>query len=209
MRFPNLKSFLKDGEAESYQGVSVKYVPGKKAIMTIYKDEKAQESVSLHEIDNKEMLHSLFRQKGFVQKSGEAPTSRIGKSKKSEDLSTQHNEDNVNNGEDQLKMNYFRANVKLHPPRKPLDNDSLQKNLPNTLDHSNDEKLNVEHLPVPLAGNASASSFVLLQDPILMDQLETPSATLFGTGFSVLVLIGLVFLRKRKRRIHSSRNRKY
>ena len=176
--------------------------------MTIYKDGKAQESVSLQEIDNKEMLHSLFRQKGFVQKSGETPASRIGNDK-SEDPSTQNKENNVINGEDQLKMNYFRANVKLHQPKKTLDNDSLQKNLTNTLDHSNDEKLNVEHLPVPLAGNASASSFVLLQDPILMDQLETPSAILFGTGFSVLVLIGLVFLRKQKRRIYSSRNRKY
>lgn len=30
------KSFLKDGEAESYQNVHVVYIPGKKAIMTIY-----------------------------------------------------------------------------------------------------------------------------------------------------------------------------
>ena len=35
-KLPNLKSFLKDGEAESYRNVEVKFVPGKKAIMTLY-----------------------------------------------------------------------------------------------------------------------------------------------------------------------------
>ena len=33
---PILKSFLKDGEAESYRNVQVKFVHGRKAIMTIY-----------------------------------------------------------------------------------------------------------------------------------------------------------------------------
>ncbi len=36
---PILKSFLKDGEAESYQNVRVKFVPGRKAIMTIYESD--------------------------------------------------------------------------------------------------------------------------------------------------------------------------
>lgn len=35
-KLPQLKSFLKDGEAESYQNVEVKFVPGRKAVMTIY-----------------------------------------------------------------------------------------------------------------------------------------------------------------------------
>jgi hypothetical protein len=35
-KLPILKSFLKDGEAESYHNVHVVYIPGKKAIMTIY-----------------------------------------------------------------------------------------------------------------------------------------------------------------------------
>ena len=40
---PILKSFLKDGEAESYQNVVVTFVPGRKAVMTIYEsdDEEA------------------------------------------------------------------------------------------------------------------------------------------------------------------------
>lgn len=36
---PILKSFLKDGEAESYQNVQVKFVPGRKAVMTIYESD--------------------------------------------------------------------------------------------------------------------------------------------------------------------------
>ena len=38
-KLPNLKSFLKDGEAESYYNVVVTFVHGKKAIMTIYEGE--------------------------------------------------------------------------------------------------------------------------------------------------------------------------
>ncbi len=36
---PILKSFLKDGEAESYQNVVVTFVPGRKAVMTIYESD--------------------------------------------------------------------------------------------------------------------------------------------------------------------------
>ena len=35
-KLPQLKSFLKDGEAESYKNVEVKFVHGRKAVMTIY-----------------------------------------------------------------------------------------------------------------------------------------------------------------------------
>jgi hypothetical protein len=41
---PELKSFLKDGEAESYQNVELKFVHGKKAIMTIYESGDGEES---------------------------------------------------------------------------------------------------------------------------------------------------------------------
>ena len=33
---PQLKSFLKDGEAESYRNVEVKFIHGRKAIMTLW-----------------------------------------------------------------------------------------------------------------------------------------------------------------------------
>jgi len=71
-KYRQLKSFLKDGEAESYHGVSVEYVKGRKAVMTIYNaEEEEQESINLHEINDKDTLHALFREKGFVQKSQE------------------------------------------------------------------------------------------------------------------------------------------
>ena len=33
---PQLKSFLKDGEAESYRNVEVKFIHGRKAVMTVW-----------------------------------------------------------------------------------------------------------------------------------------------------------------------------
>ena len=47
-KLPILKSFLKDGEAESYHNVHVVYIPGKKAIMTIYE----RDHVSMMEQDH-------------------------------------------------------------------------------------------------------------------------------------------------------------
>jgi Sep15/SelM redox domain len=68
-RYPELKSFLKDGEAESYAGIKVTYVAGRTAVLTIYQDQQKQEEVVLHELKNKAAMHELFRQKGFVLKS--------------------------------------------------------------------------------------------------------------------------------------------
>lgn len=67
-RYPQLKSFLKDGEAESYEGIKVRYVHGKTAVLTIYKNGVEQERVQLHQLDNKPKLHQLFQDKGFVRK---------------------------------------------------------------------------------------------------------------------------------------------
>ena len=39
---PILKSFLKDGEAESYRNVEVTFVPGKTAVMTLFEGESAE-----------------------------------------------------------------------------------------------------------------------------------------------------------------------
>ena len=35
-KMPQLKSFLKNGEAESYRNVEVKFISGRKAVMTVY-----------------------------------------------------------------------------------------------------------------------------------------------------------------------------
>jgi len=78
---PILKSFLKDGEAESYQNVQVKFVPGRKAIMTIYEsgddDEDEEESwveneqIVLSDYKTKDEMHALMVEKGFQLKSPE------------------------------------------------------------------------------------------------------------------------------------------
>jgi hypothetical protein len=59
-KLPVLKSFLKDGEAESYRNVEVKYVPGKQAVLTIYEGEGEEvegwvekEKIVLSELETK------------------------------------------------------------------------------------------------------------------------------------------------------------
>ena len=75
-RFPQLKSFLKDGEAEQYQGISIRYVAGREAILTIYNDGVEQEKVHLHTLTDKASMHRLFQDKGFVKKEGSDTASR-------------------------------------------------------------------------------------------------------------------------------------
>jgi len=66
---PLLKSFLKDGEAESYQGISIRYVSGRQAVLTIYEDGNEGEKVHMTELKTKEDMHALLVEKGFVKKS--------------------------------------------------------------------------------------------------------------------------------------------
>lgn len=64
-KLPQLKSFLKDGEAESYQGVSVEYIHGRKAVLTIYnKNDEELEKITLSDYKTKEEMHALFQEKG-------------------------------------------------------------------------------------------------------------------------------------------------
>jgi hypothetical protein len=62
---PELKSFLQDGEAASYKGVSIQYVSGRTAIMTIYKDGQEIEQVHLHALNKKAEMHAMMAEKGF------------------------------------------------------------------------------------------------------------------------------------------------
>jgi hypothetical protein len=80
-----LKSFLKDaGEADSYENITVTFIPGRPAILTIYEnndnnEEKEVERVELFDYDkkDKEALHELLRSKGFRRRRSEpSPTSR-------------------------------------------------------------------------------------------------------------------------------------
>jgi len=65
---PELKKFLKEGEAEQYENVEVNYVQGRKAVLTIFEDEEVVESITLSEYSNREEMHNLMAEKGFTKK---------------------------------------------------------------------------------------------------------------------------------------------
>lgn len=61
-----------DGEAQEYQGVTIEFMAGRTAILTIYDDSNTEkEQVHLHEMDDKEKLHAMMLNKGFQRKSEE------------------------------------------------------------------------------------------------------------------------------------------
>jgi hypothetical protein len=62
-----------DGEAESYEGVTVEYVHGRTAVMTIFLDGAEKEQVQLHTIQTKPEIHELMVKKGFVKKTTKKP----------------------------------------------------------------------------------------------------------------------------------------
>jgi hypothetical protein len=68
-RYPHLKSFLKDYEAEEYGGVAVQFVSGKPAILSIYSDGELKEEIDLHYYLSKDELHALMVEKGFIRMS--------------------------------------------------------------------------------------------------------------------------------------------
>jgi Sep15/SelM redox domain len=84
-KLPELKSFLKDGEAASYEGVSVRFVHGQTAVMTIFDDGVEQEKVPLHTIKSKQTMHSLMKEKGFVLKSAEQLATILAEHKQQND----------------------------------------------------------------------------------------------------------------------------
>lgn len=83
--FPKLKSFLKDGEAESYEGITIKYIHGRTAVLTISKDGVKQEEIVLHTLKTKEDMHALFKEKGFVQKADGTKTNDVAAERKTEE----------------------------------------------------------------------------------------------------------------------------
>ena len=60
---PILKSFLKDGEAESYHNVEVKFVHGRKAIMTIYESGDGEESAEKGWVEKEKIVLSDYKTK--------------------------------------------------------------------------------------------------------------------------------------------------
>jgi Sep15/SelM redox domain len=74
-----LKSFLKDaGEADRYENLTITFIPGRPAVLTIYNNnnndgdtasnEKEVEKVDLFHYKDKEQLHALLQSKGFQRR---------------------------------------------------------------------------------------------------------------------------------------------
>jgi len=71
-RLGELKSFLKDGEAEEYKGVEIEFIHGRNAILYVYNNDGVeQEQVTLSNYKTKEEMHRMMQEKGFVKKSAE------------------------------------------------------------------------------------------------------------------------------------------
>lgn len=62
---------MKGGEAETYHNVEIKYIPGRKAILTIFHDGEEHEKIELSGLKQREEMHAMFLEKGFVKKSDE------------------------------------------------------------------------------------------------------------------------------------------
>ena len=69
-RLPVVKQFLKGGEAESYEGISINWVRGTRPVLAIFEDGVKKEEVQLADYDNNDKLHALFKDKGFFKKEG-------------------------------------------------------------------------------------------------------------------------------------------
>jgi len=105
---PILKSFLKDGEAESYRNVQVKFPEGRKAfhlggkaIMTIYQSDDGEEGgegwvekekIVLSDYETKEEMHALMVEKGFQLKTPEEIEAMQQQMKDEEDHSSSDDE---------------------------------------------------------------------------------------------------------------------
>ena len=74
-RHPELRSFLKDGDAKYYQGVQIKSAQASsfssKAMLYIYHDGVEVEQVELSALATKDEMNQLMLQKGFQKKSAE------------------------------------------------------------------------------------------------------------------------------------------
>jgi hypothetical protein len=67
-QYPELKEFLEEGEAEWYEGITVRYVHGRTAILTISDDGTVKEKITLHKLKDREQMHKLMKTKGFALK---------------------------------------------------------------------------------------------------------------------------------------------
>jgi hypothetical protein len=72
-----LRLFLKGdgktlkGEITEYAGVTIEWIRGKRAIMTIFENGQQKEDVQLYELQTREQMHNLMKEKGFHRKTSQ------------------------------------------------------------------------------------------------------------------------------------------
>jgi Sep15/SelM redox domain len=79
-------SFIKDGEAEWYHNVRIKYVRGEQAMLHVYNVSEADRSrmvevasISLSSLRTKEAMHQAIQSQGFIMKSPQERQADIDK----------------------------------------------------------------------------------------------------------------------------------
>ena len=78
-----LRLFLKGdgkelkGEVTEYPGVTIEWIRGKKAILTIYEDGKQREEVQLYNLETREEMHRMMKEKGFQPMTSEQKMEKI------------------------------------------------------------------------------------------------------------------------------------
>lgn len=65
-----MKTFLIDGNAESYEGVTIEWIRGRDPIMTIYDDGIETDTVDLTKLESVSSMHAMMLEKGFTKKNG-------------------------------------------------------------------------------------------------------------------------------------------
>jgi hypothetical protein len=66
-----VKRFVKGGDegAEAYENVRVIFISGRKAVLTIYHDDKEVEQIELQTLETTQAMHELMIDRGFTKKS--------------------------------------------------------------------------------------------------------------------------------------------
>jgi len=63
-----LKTFLKGGEAEEYEGISIEWIRGREAVLTVYEDGNERETVHLYNLRTLDEMHAKMEELGFHKK---------------------------------------------------------------------------------------------------------------------------------------------
>jgi Sep15/SelM redox domain len=111
-RLPDLKSFLKGGEAESYRGVQIKYVRGQHSTLHVFRDGWPVDSVVLSSLRSKEKMHQIMIEHGFEKKSQEelqADLERARRQREAQNFAVFHRQEYVRL--QHLHVHLFRQHV--------------------------------------------------------------------------------------------------